>query len=504
MLRRVIGEDVELATQLAPEPALRVRRSEPARAGAREPRRERARRDAARRPALARDRVRARSTARGAHPAARAGRLRARRGAATPATASREDVLQHLFEPFFTTKQQGKGTGLGLATCYGIVQQCGGHIAVESAPGAGARFDVYLPRVDAAPHAIADRPRPVRCRAAPRRCSSSRTKCRVRAVALRALRAQGYRVLEAGDGVEALELASRHGAPIDLLVADVVMPRHGRRSSSRGACARSRPHLRVLHVSGYVEPALREGTAVAPHAAFLHKPFPPETLVRKVREVLDAPDASRLRAPRGVRMLRPSLERGTPWISATPKPTRSSAASSARGSRARCRATARRRRCTTGRRAARTTPAGSGSSSTRATPGINWPTEYGGRGATLTEQLVYYEEIARAERALRRRELRRACCTAGRRSSPRARRSRRRAHLPRILRGEEVWCQGFSRARRRARTSRRSARAAVRDGDDYVVTGQKIWTLVRAGRRLLRAARAHRPGRARSTRASPG
>ena len=109
----------------------------------------------------------------------------------------------------------------------------------------------------------------------------------MRTVALRALRAQGYRVLEAGDGAEALELAARHGAQIDLLVADVVMPRMGGIELARRLRA-ERPHLRVLHVSGYVEPALREEAAVPPHSTFLHKPFPPETLVRKVREILDA------------------------------------------------------------------------------------------------------------------------------------------------------------------------------------------------------------------------
>jgi PAS domain S-box-containing protein len=197
-----------------------------------------------------------------------------------------EEVLQHLFEPFFTTKQQGKGTGLGLATCYGIVQQCGGHIAVESAPAAGARFDVYLPRVDAAPHEITT----AETGPLPRGTETIllvEDEAPVRAVALRALRAQGYRVLEASDGAEALELAARHAAQIDLLVADVVMPRMGGIELARRLRA-ERPRLRVLHVSGYVEPALREEASVPPHSSFLHKPFPPETLVRKVREILDA------------------------------------------------------------------------------------------------------------------------------------------------------------------------------------------------------------------------
>jgi two-component system cell cycle sensor histidine kinase/response regulator CckA len=199
-----------------------------------------------------------------------------------------EQVREHLFEPFFTTKQPGKGTGLGLATCYGIVQQCGGHITVESAPDEGARFDVYLPRVEAAAPAVAKAP------AGPLPTGEETVllvedEGPVRAVALRALRAQGYRVLEAADGDDALEVARAHGDAIDLLVADVVMPRMGGIELARRLRA-ERPKLRVLHVSGYVEPALREGPAVVPGAAFLHKPFLPETLARKVRELLDAPE----------------------------------------------------------------------------------------------------------------------------------------------------------------------------------------------------------------------
>jgi two-component system cell cycle sensor histidine kinase/response regulator CckA len=199
-----------------------------------------------------------------------------------------DQVREHLFEPFFTTKQPGKGTGLGLATCYGIVQQCGGHITVESAPDAGARFDVYLPRVEE-PATAVEKPPSGAVPTGTETVLLVEDEEPVREVARRALRAQGYRVLEAADGLEALEIADVHRGAIDLLVADVVMPRLGGIELAR-RLRRARPNLRVLHVSGYVEPVLREGPSVVAGAAFLHKPFLPETLARKVRELLDAPD----------------------------------------------------------------------------------------------------------------------------------------------------------------------------------------------------------------------
>ena len=194
-------------------------------------------------------------------------------------------VREHLFEPFFTTKQPGEGTGLGLATCYGIVQQCAGHITVESAPDAGARFDVYLPRISARP-VTARRPEPRSVPTGTETVLLVEDEGPVRAVALRALRAHGYRVLEAGDGDEGLAVAKAFSGKIDILVADVVMPRMGGIELARRLRA-ERPEIRVLHVSGHVDPALRERTAVVSGAAFLDKPFAPGTLARKVREVLD-------------------------------------------------------------------------------------------------------------------------------------------------------------------------------------------------------------------------
>jgi len=198
-----------------------------------------------------------------------------------------EEVREHLFEPFFTTKAPGKGTGLGLATCYGIVRQCGGHIAVESAPGEGTCFEVYLPRVEGPPSE-----EPAAAEGALPRGSETvllvEDEAPVRLVALRALRALGYRVIEASDGLDALARATDHQGPIHMLVTDVVMPRMGGIELGR-RLRLLRPETRVLHVSGYVERSLWEGAGSEAGVAFLQKPFVPATLARKVREVLDDP-----------------------------------------------------------------------------------------------------------------------------------------------------------------------------------------------------------------------
>ena len=193
-----------------------------------------------------------------------------------------------IFEPFFTTKEVGKGTGLGLATVYGIVRQSGGFIEVESEPGQGASFKVYLPRVEDAVAA------PEAARSSGARSGGSETVLLVeddeslRTLAREILTVQGYAVLEAASPRDALRTHQTHPAPIDLLLTDVVMPEmNGRQLADHLKVAR--PEMRVLFMSGYTGEALRAGGGVAGFTGqLLQKPFTPDGLTRRVREVLDA------------------------------------------------------------------------------------------------------------------------------------------------------------------------------------------------------------------------
>ena len=198
-----------------------------------------------------------------------------------------DEVRSHLFEPFFTTKEMGKGTGLGLATCHGIVRQIGGHIRVYSEPGQGTTFRIYLPRKSGAadPQPVAASPRPTP--------SGIETvlvvedEPRVRRLAVLGLRAHGYVVLEAADGAEAIRLAGRIGAAVDVIVSDVMMPgMNGPELLKRLATVA--PQARAVLMSGHAEATVLSQMP-AQRYAFLPKPFTPERLARKVREVLDEP-----------------------------------------------------------------------------------------------------------------------------------------------------------------------------------------------------------------------
>jgi PAS domain S-box-containing protein len=197
------------------------------------------------------------------------------------------EVQAHLFEPFFTTKSAGRGTGLGLATCYGIVKQHGGVINCYSEVGHGTTFKIYLPRVEALPQT---EQRPTYTEEMPRGSETVllvEDEAAVRTLAARILRDQGYVVLEAANGEEGLRLAQERGGEIiDLLLTDVVMPRMSGVALAEQLQA-LRPAIKVLFTSGYTDNAIIHHSQVDPGIAFLHKPFSPAALARKVRDVLD-------------------------------------------------------------------------------------------------------------------------------------------------------------------------------------------------------------------------
>jgi len=191
-----------------------------------------------------------------------------------------------LFEPFFTTKPAGKGTGLGLATVYGIVKQSGGLIWVYSEVGHGTTFKVYLPRAEGTVD-------PVRTRASEQGSLRGtetvlivEDQAEVRNTTKKTLEACGYHVLVAATGPHALSIADRHTGPIHVLVTDVVMPGMSGPEAAR-LLAQARPQMKVLYVSGYTDNAIVHHGVLEPGVVFLQKPFTPEALARKLRELLD-------------------------------------------------------------------------------------------------------------------------------------------------------------------------------------------------------------------------
>lgn len=193
-------------------------------------------------------------------------------------------VRQHLFEPFFTTKEGG--TGLGLATAYGIIKQFGGHIGVYSEEGRGTTFKIYLPRVD---EPVEPYPEGISGPEWPRGDETVlvvEDNEMVRRLALRVLRGQGYTALEATSGEEALEKAAMHPGPIHLLLTDVVMPEMSGKELL-GRLQQVRPGLRVLYMSGYTDNVIARHGMLEPGTPFIQKPFTPQALAHKVRAVLD-------------------------------------------------------------------------------------------------------------------------------------------------------------------------------------------------------------------------
>jgi CheY-like chemotaxis protein len=198
-------------------------------------------------------------------------------------------TLARIFEPFFTTKEPGKGTGLGLSTVHGIVHQSGGHIGVDSTVGRGTTFAIYLPQITGAVGTVEP---PQGLRQEMMRGTETvllvEDDEEVRGLASEILTTCGYTVLETGDPLEALTIGDQRSSAIDLLLTDMVMP------AMRGAELAQRlnatcPGMRVLYMSGYTDEMIAVAGAGEPARAFLHKPFTPHDLAKKVREVLARP-----------------------------------------------------------------------------------------------------------------------------------------------------------------------------------------------------------------------
>jgi CheY-like chemotaxis protein len=199
-----------------------------------------------------------------------------------------ETTLAHLFEPFFTTKEPGKGTGLGLATCYGIVRQAGGHITVASRPGEGTSFSVLLPRVEPTSAQAGDEHPEDEVRGGSECILLVEDDAVLRKLAERALAAVGYQIIPAATGTEALDRLAQPGVEVDLVVTDMVMPQMSGMQLAERIHAQH-PDTRVLLVSGYSDDLVAGQGIESGEVVFLQKPFAMTELAQKIRELLDVP-----------------------------------------------------------------------------------------------------------------------------------------------------------------------------------------------------------------------
>jgi nitrogen-specific signal transduction histidine kinase/ActR/RegA family two-component response regulator len=196
------------------------------------------------------------------------------------------DTLGHIYEPFFTTKPKGKGTGLGLSTVYGIVKQSGGCIHVNSSPGQGTTFSLYLPRVEDVIDPTGEEGKQGSTFTGSETILVAEDEQGVRALVSHTLRQHGYTVLEASHGLEALVISERHTKAIHLLLTDVVMPQLNGRELAERLLAKL-PELQVLYMSGYTDDAVLRRGLIAPDTNFLHKPFTTSALASRVRQLLN-------------------------------------------------------------------------------------------------------------------------------------------------------------------------------------------------------------------------
>jgi CheY-like chemotaxis protein len=198
-----------------------------------------------------------------------------------------DEVKARLFEPFFTTKERGKGTGLGLSTTYGIVKQSGGYVWCDTEVGRGTTFRVFLPRVDEPVTQPEARPVQAPIHPGDETVLLVEDEPEVRSLVQRILKTQGYTVVTAANPDEALAVAREFKGTIQVMVTDIVMPgMSGLQLAER--LMPTRPNMRVLFVSGYTHDAIGPQGILEPGTAFLQKPFTPNALARKVREVLES------------------------------------------------------------------------------------------------------------------------------------------------------------------------------------------------------------------------